>query len=253
MEATPDDSLDDSLAAVTWDYVAGFFDGEGSAGVYVYRRNDRPVERETKSGRIIFSNTDLACLEAIQKFIGAGNIYELRQKRTSVQTNVPCYSLVVYRIADLRRIIPELLQRCRIKGPALTEVLTHIEDKIAVPTYGALTELGVDAIRHMYWEEELTLAQIADRTGVRLTSVQNFMRRNNIPRRPRRRFPVPAPLAALGVDGIRRLYWDEGLDMAQIGARIGVDAKAVGHYMRSRNIPTRGRGPGRKSGAHLPL
>jgi hypothetical protein len=210
--------------------------------VYNSKKHDRALERETLGARIVFSNTDKVCLEAIREFIAAGKIYRTRGGK------VPCYSLVVYRVADLRRIIPELLRRCRIKGPALAKVLAHVEDKAAVPTYGVLTELGVEAVRRMYHDEELTLAQLAERTGVRLTSVQNFMRRNDIPRRPRQRFPVPAPLVALGPEGVQRMYWDENLNQAEIGARIGVDGKAVGHYMRSRGIPTRGRGPGRKAG-----
>jgi hypothetical protein len=129
MEAMPNNAP----APITWYYVAGFFDGQGSAGVYDSKKFDRALERETLGARIVFSNTDAACLEAIRAFMSAGKIYRARGG------NVPCYSLVVYRVADLRRIIPELLRRCRIKGPALTKVLAHIEDKAAVPTYGVLS------------------------------------------------------------------------------------------------------------------
>lgn len=46
-------------------------------------------------------------------------------------------------------------------------------------------------------------------------------------------------LAALGVDEVRRLYWDELLSMREIGKTVGVGPMSVMGYMRRHDIPTR--------------
>ncbi len=53
-----------SLRIMNWDYVAGFFDGEGSVSI-----------RSNRSSQLRLVNTDKAVMEAIRDFVGFGTIY----------------------------------------------------------------------------------------------------------------------------------------------------------------------------------
>jgi hypothetical protein len=53
---------------MNWDYVAGFFDGEGCAIIREHKRNFVTAELE-------FSNTNRPVLDEIQSFIGVGKIW----------------------------------------------------------------------------------------------------------------------------------------------------------------------------------
>lgn len=101
----------------TWDYVAGFFDGEGTAGWWPNRRHGGEV------WSVSFSNTHRIALEKIQEFLGAGAIRERKG------VNKPVYALVITRLEDLRRILPELIQRCIVKRADLEALAKFIASK----------------------------------------------------------------------------------------------------------------------------
>lgn len=217
---------------MTWDYIAGFFDGEGSAGCY---------SKAKRSGQrfINFSNTERELLLEIRDFLGAGIV---GLQKTSTPTRRPCYVLYIRKIEDLRRIAPELRRRCIIKRDALDRVLADIEGRQPARNPGRITAVGVDGIRRLYWDDGLSAGAIARRLGVTPGSVSEFMHRHEIPMRSvaeRYELSGRGGLAALGVDEVRRLYWDELLSMREIGKTVGVGPMSVMGYMRRHDIPTR--------------
>lgn len=217
------------LLPMNWDYVAAFFDGEGYAGIYRHRTGG-------PSRRWGVANTDLAVLQEIQAFIDAGTISMVGHS-TGRQPRA-CYQLVVSRIDDLQRILPELLVRCRVKRPAIELLLADLEGRTSRPKDAPRTDGA--AIRRLYWEEGLSIVEIGRRMGVSPSAIQRYMDRHNIPRRPPG--PPPGPVDRLGPDELRRLYWEEGLSLAQIARQIGVHSVSVWAAFGRYGIPRRPQG-----------
>jgi hypothetical protein len=166
---------------IGWGYVAGFFDGEGSAGVY-----QTPTKGPNSTAwSVAFINTHRPVLDQIRVFLGAGTIRERKCKKPGLSKK-PVYSLVVSRIDDLRRILPPLIERCQIKADVLVRVLEHVANKKPATNWGKLATLGPKEIRRLYWEEGMSAGAIGDRAGgVGVRGVTNYMKRHKIPTRSR--------------------------------------------------------------------
>lgn len=208
----------DSTPNITWEYIAGYFDGEGSVGVYT--KNRRAV--------VIFTNSHRESLERIQQFIDAGKM--IRRKGT----NKPVYNLRIDRVAELQRILPELIQRCVIKRGQLESVLE---------AYGPhrIVELH---------ESGMSITSIASMTDVTSGAVRKFLISRGIEPRGRNEAMALAyregrwregrtPVARAGIEEIRRLYWDEQLTIYEIADQLSVTHRSVAQYMSRYKIPTR--------------
>lgn len=222
---------------VSWEYVAGFFDGEGTAGVYEDRGRNRLV------WSLLWTNTHLPTLEAIHDFIGAGKI-TLRTGRP-IGTK-PCYQLSITDVANARRVIDELLPRCVTKQDQLQEVRRLIAEKrsfVSIEARGLTPEIA----RRMYCDEGLSIREMSQRTGMKVGSLHRWMERQGIPIRDRAEANAlsytsgrrPTNVAAAGPEEIRRLYWDEGLSTRAIAKRLHVNPASVSSYMQRHGIPTR--------------
>lgn len=155
---------------IDWGYVAGFFDGEGHV-------------RWPSSIGLEFSNTNNVLLDRIQRFMMAGRIYMNRRRNPRSGKNA--YVLVVQRIEELRRVVPEMVARTFIKRDALLGLLKGLENRKPRPgAYGRLEKIGKETIRSMYWKHGLNTRAIAGNVGVCQQSVSEYMRRHDIPRRP---------------------------------------------------------------------
>ena len=75
------------------------------------------------------------------------------------------------------------------------------------------TPEDIEEVRRLYWDEGLTLQQIADKLFCSVDAVHHCMIRNNIPRRPRGTMMFRTDK---DVEEVRRLYWDEGLNASKI-------------------------------------
>lgn len=160
-----------------WGYVTGYFDGEGTAGVY---------GREKRKGlrpELIWANTNLESLQAIQNFIGAGHIRDRCKQKLHYKQ---MYALVVSRKEDIARIIPLMLPHAIIKREALLNVQSQVDYRIARYVQGGLKALGVEEVRRLYHDEGLSTIQIGAKVGVTYSAVKNFMKNNGIPRRTRK-------------------------------------------------------------------
>jgi len=189
---------------MNWDYVAGYFDGEGSAYVLTQGR-----------GELSWTNTHRASLEAMQQFIQAGDIRDMERDTSSWSV------LKVHRIDDLKRIIPELQARCIVKQDALGRLSQHIESKQGRPAHGILSRLGSDNVASLYYELG-TGTKVADLLGCDPSSVYHFMKKHDIPKLVREQQQLMAqirpvldslqPTTALAVQvaKVARELWPEG-------------------------------------------
>jgi len=107
--------------------------------------------------------------------------------------------------------------------------------------YKVLLDEYKEEIRRLYWDEELTMTAIAERYGVTVGAISDYMKKCNIPTRGGYKLPRTKESA----EEIRRLYWDEGLTSHQIGELLGVSNTTILDLMRHYNIPTR-------QGGHVP-
>lgn len=95
----------------SWEWLAGFFDGEGHLGIY----RDRPEAYGTQyySLRLVIGNTDLKVLEAIQAYTGVGRIYS--GGKLAKPGYKQMYTWTVSRIAEVTMIVERLSPLCRVK------------------------------------------------------------------------------------------------------------------------------------------
>lgn len=163
---------------MNWGYVTGYFDGEGTVGLY-----RKSATRNGMSVSLSWCNTHRESLEALQAFIECGVIRERRH----VPRTKPFYALYVERRADLMRIIPLMLPHSIIKAEKLSALLAYITTSMrdAAPGYGSLRKVGPIEIRRLYWEECLTAEKIGAQYGVTGNAVKNYMHRHGIPLRDR--------------------------------------------------------------------
>lgn len=110
---------------VGYEYIAGFFDGEGCATM---RRSNRyQIGRGRRSASfsaiICFTNTELEILLDIQKVLG-GKIYPKRRKESK---HAQAYELNLIRKADIAYFIETVGPYVRVKWPQLELVLSFIK------------------------------------------------------------------------------------------------------------------------------
>lgn len=160
-----------------WSYVVGYFDGEGTAGVYKIARSSAPKVE------ITWHNTHLESLQRIRDFIGCGIIRERSQKKPGYPGAKAMYSLVVATKSDIARIVPLMIPLSIIKREALQNVLAKCDYLITPGKRGVVSALGVDEVRRLYHEEKLSTVEIGDRLGVTYGAVKYFMEKNDIARR----------------------------------------------------------------------
>ncbi len=101
---------------MNWNYIAGFFDGEGSVHV-----------RPNGTGAVLaFYNTNRRVIEEIQSFLGAGVIREMPQKNPRHRT---LYSLNIVAHDELLRVTSELVRYSFMKRDQLNGVLSFIKGR----------------------------------------------------------------------------------------------------------------------------
>lgn len=150
---------------IDWQYIAGFFDGEGSVVRYGKGRN----------WILTFTNSHEPTLKAIRDFLDYGHIY-LTQRRTSRQrdSKKPVYFLKVNRWVDVIRIGQELLPRTQIKSDKLLQMLTEMRSfkrrgKLPPP----------NEVWRIRWVEGESTATIASRYSVARRSVNYALAKND--------------------------------------------------------------------------
>lgn len=99
---------------MNWDYIAGFFDGEGNIHVNKPKGNQYQLI-------IRIYNSNLKVLESIGEFIDMGYIY--KKKKTGM------FELVIIPKSDVKKFLEEIKNRTIIKKGAIEFILNNYNFK----------------------------------------------------------------------------------------------------------------------------
>lgn len=162
---------------MTWDYIAGYFDGEGHAQLC-------KTGRGNLSRKIVFYNSHRSSLEAIKSFMGVGAIH-----RDRIAKGGPVYSLTVTRREILLRVLTSMVPHLIVKRAAAERLLANLRamDATAIrrsETNGRVTAISTEQLGAWYGAQHESCALIAWRLGVTPSAVAMELRRRGMPRRP---------------------------------------------------------------------
>jgi DNA-binding transcriptional regulator LsrR (DeoR family) len=113
--------------------------------------------------------------------------------------------------------------------------------RAARSTNRGLVPLTDELLRRLYYDEELTTREIADRLGCSATRISKALRRSGIQRRRRgvRGGPVAEPLPKLSPEELTEMYVHQQLTTAEIAARFGGSEFWAHRALRAAGIPRR--------------
>jgi len=104
-----------------------------------------------------------------------------------------------------------------------------------------------EALFDLYWNQEKSIPEVAHALGIPESSMGNYFRRFNIPRRNSGEYHAVAikhgkmkgKSISVAPEELRRLYWDDKLSLYDIGKQLGVSPDTIHYKMRKFGIPTR--------------
>lgn len=104
-----------------------------------------------------------------------------------------------------------------------------------------------DELQTLYWDQELSLQQVADRLSVSPKTVRNAMDRLGIPTRSAQEATRLAHKSTASVkyrdkEWLRRAYHDEKMSLSQIAGLLNCDHSTISKWMARHGIPTRDAG-----------
>ena len=108
---------------MNFDYIAGFFDGEGCVTYF---------GKEKSYIRVSMSNTNLEVLKDIHNFLGVGRI---NQNIKATPKHKACYNLVINKRADARKFLTEMHNKVIIKRVAVEQALQFLGKQYLSETY----------------------------------------------------------------------------------------------------------------------
>lgn len=94
-----------------------------------------------------------------------------------------------------------------------------------------------DRLRTLYWDDELSLREIADKYGVSKRTILTHFQKHNIDRRPPN--PTPAKQVYRDADWLRREYQDNGRTLRELANECGVDKDTIRRWLARHEIPIR--------------
>ena len=161
---------------MNWDYVAGFFDGEGSVLVRTAGR---------KAVALSFANTNREVIEAIQEFLQVARVHTHRPNTTRK-------SYFELRPQDHRvclQIARQLVPRCIVKRNDLLNLIRFVERNEWAKRgedYRWHRELDQAKLQQLYLERRLSIYQIAEMHDCSFSAVRKRLIKFGIPiRTPR--------------------------------------------------------------------
>ena len=151
---------------ISWSYIAGFFDGDGSLSFYGNRR------QSPWYFSIVEPNREL--LELIRKFVGAGYIYSHGKN---------CLMLRISKREVLEEVGQKLLLHCIAKKEKISEMLTYFVTHEWHTNY-KMKGVTKDALENLYISKGLSIRKIASNFHVKYASARGKLLKLNIPLRP---------------------------------------------------------------------
>jgi len=98
-------------------------------------------------------------------------------------------------------------------------------------------ELGGDELRHLYWVEKRSAREIADLLNVSATTVLNWLKREEIPRRK----PGRTKKVEMSRDELYDLYWNQRKSTVEISKILGVNRSTIFEHLKKNGIKLRKR------------
>lgn len=167
-----------------WAYIAGYFDGEGHAGLHPQTR------RKTKVISLSWYNSHRESLQAMRNFMEIGHIGLSRGKKATggfKGSKKPVYALRVTRKLHLIRLIDAMMPYLLVKREACQAIrdylVEHVNEKRA-ENFGVLLAIPKEDYYRWYIEEGQSLAEIARRFQATPSGILRLLRLYDIPRRP---------------------------------------------------------------------
>jgi len=105
---------------MTWQYIAGFFDGEGYLGAFA----NRARKSEKKYWRISVAQKDKSVLEEILEFVGYGYIYH---NKTSGVNRTGIYNYQIYKQRDVYKFLTFVLPFLIVKRKKAIQCISEID------------------------------------------------------------------------------------------------------------------------------
>jgi len=156
-----------------WQYIAGYFDGEGHVSLHQTGRGDR-------THGLAWYNTNLDSLEAMQSFMGAGTIVARHNHGFGKKTS---YILSVTRKLDLLRVLDELIPSLIIKQRAARELRQDLIDNVdehRMDNFGKVSSVGDDQLKQWHFAEGRSVTEIAAMVGVSHAAVSRSFKLRGI-------------------------------------------------------------------------
>lgn len=98
-------------------YIAGFLDGDGSIGLYIYDKYT--------SGRVTISNTNQNVLKWVNKIVGIGGVYRLRL----LISGKTIWEFCIRKQKDLNEFLNRIYPYLKIKNGRAEEVMGWLSTK----------------------------------------------------------------------------------------------------------------------------
>jgi lambda repressor-like predicted transcriptional regulator len=103
----------------------------------------------------------------------------------------------------------------------------------------AKIEFPIEELRHLYFDEGLTLVEISKRVGLGSNTVEHRLKEAGYKLRPRKVSRIP-------IETLRHLYFDEELSLEEVGQRVGRNLSAVSSRLRRAGYTLRSGAPAKK-------
>jgi len=165
---------------MSFGYVAGFFDGEGSC-------------RPATEYNIAISNEVESVLEEIQSFLGYGHIYKRKGE--------DMYDLKVYSHKDRLKFVESVLPFSIVKRAELLEAQQFIQNKdwdMDEKGGHKLAHVTDEELRGFYLNQKLSVRDLAAKYGVKYNPMYQHLKKIGVQFRPlgtNQTFQTPSPLA----------------------------------------------------------
>ena len=189
---------------MNWDFIAGFFDGEGCAFI----RKDGGVV-------LVMSNTNREVLENIKTMIGGAIVTHTRRPH-----NLVLYDLIFRDHRDVLPVVEELVKRCIVKKAKLSEMLQYLKQR---KWHRNILPKDIQEITNLYIIQQKSLKQIAEFYNVTPCSILQKLKKHGIARNWRKE------QSNRKRDLVRKLR-REGLSYREIKQQTGIDLNTAWHY-----------------------
>lgn len=126
-----------------WQYLAGFFDGEGNFHINIIKR--------TAQLKIRIYSTNRQILEDIKNFVGVGNIYDKGYRLKKYPTQNIIFEFVVGKKQDCLNFLNQIYPHLVLKKEQAKYLLDHYDFTSGTGTKNhANTTFGIDEFRSLH-------------------------------------------------------------------------------------------------------